>query len=157
MDPLEPMHVSLWSNAQERAKIQMRKVKNYRDQGVFVYFTCSETIDKDYVTDPRSASPGQVPEQPYSVKGTANVPGQLAPTVQHVCDIMAHTRAMNGQTIWVTKPEPLQAGSASWEAKDRTGRISNHYNDPNVRKILDQVYGQDIRKRIYGEGIAPLS
>jgi hypothetical protein len=154
MDPLEPMHVSLWSNAQERAKIQMRKVKNYRDQGVFVYFTCSETIDKDYVTDPRSAQPGSAPEQPYSVKGTANVPGQLAPTIQHVCDLMIHTRALSGQTVWVTKPEPLPGGSAHWEAKDRTGRISNHYNDPNVRKILDQIYGQEIRKRIYGEGIA---
>ena len=149
----EPMHVKLWGGAQERAKIQLRKMKNYRDSGIFIYFTCSEAIDKDYVTDPRSAPAGAPPEAPFSVKGTVNLPGQLVPTVQHVCDIMAHAKMMNGQMMWITKQEPLPSGSAFWEAKDRTGRLSQHYNDPNIRKILDQVYGEDIRKQIYGEGI----
>lgn len=153
VDVLEPMHVKLWTGAQERMKIQLRKMKNYRDQGVFIYFTCSETIDKDYVTDPRSAPPGAPPEQPYSVKGTVNLAGQLVPTVQHVCDIMAHAKPLNGQVMWITKQEALPAGGAYWEAKDRTGRIAQHYNDANIRKILDQIYGEDIRKRIYSEGI----
>lgn len=41
-----------WVRAQERAMIMLRKLRNYRDTGIVVYFTASEDISKDYVKNP---------------------------------------------------------------------------------------------------------
>lgn len=154
---LEPMTVNLWGPAQERAAILLRKIRNYRDKGIFVYLVGSEQIDKDYVTDPRETKPGMRPEEPYSVKGTVALPGKLAGALTHLVDIMLHARPLQGQATWVSQPEPLPGGSAHWEAKDRTGRIGDKFVEPNIRKILDQVYGEEGRRTIYAASAQLLS
>lgn len=153
----EPMTVNLWGPAQERASILLRKIRNYRDKGVFVYLTGSEMIDKDYVTDPRETKTGMRPEEPYSVKGTVALPGKLAGALTHLVDIMLHARPLQGEAKWISQAEPLPGGSAHWEAKDRTGRLGEKYNEPNVRKLLNQVYGEEGRRAIYAAGTQSLT
>lgn len=137
-----------WGNAQERAGMLLRYMRSLRNQGVFIYFTCSEQIDKDYVVDPRNQSKN-AKEEPFIVKGTANVPGKMTSFVQHVTDFMFHTRTLMGNIVWVSKPEPVGGGMAMWEVKDNFGRLKQDYNEPNMRLILDQVYGEETRKKIY--------
>ncbi len=137
-----------WGGAQERAMLLLRYIRSLRDQGIFTYMTCSEMIDKDYVTDPRNQKKG-ASEEPFLVKGTANLPGKLTSFVQHICDLQLHGRSMMGNVVWVSKPEPVGGGSAMWEVKDRFGRLVNDYNQPNCRLLLDQVYGEETRKKIY--------
>ena len=144
----------LWGPAQERAGILLRKLRNYRDLGVFVYMISSEQIDKDYVKDPRSSKPGEHAQEPYSVKGTCNVPGKLVNVVQHMTDVQIHSRQLNGEVTWVTKPEPLPGGTAVWEAKDRTGRIAEGYMKPSFRAMCLQIYGEEA-PRIYAAGREP--
>jgi hypothetical protein len=127
-------------------------MRNMRDKGVFIYTTCSEAIDKDYVTDPRGQAAGTGVQEPYSVKGTVNVSGQVVPMVQHTHDVMMRARAMGDNIVWVSQPEPISNSGAMWEAKDRTGRIQDKYSPTNIRTILDQVYGQERRKQIYAAG-----
>ena len=143
-----------WVGAQERAQQALRKLRNYRDQGVFVYFTGSETISKDYVRNPmEKRERGASAPEPYSVRGTVNLPGQLADGIGHVPDLLFHARLMNNQPTWVTAPEPLPGGDAWWDAKDRYGRLEK-YIEPNVRKICDKLYGEEGRKAIYASGSA---
>lgn len=154
---LTPMTVNLWGGAQERAAILLRKMRNFRGQGVFIYLTGSEQIDKDYVTDPRETKKGVRVEEPYSVKGTVALPGKLAGTLPHLVDVMMHARPQLGSPIWVSQPEPLPGGSAHWEAKDRSGRISDTFIKPSVRRILDYIYTESVRKAIYAEGLKLIS
>ncbi len=153
MSSYAPMHVSLWTPSQHRANIMFHKLKNYKDDGLFIYFTCSEAVDKDYVTDPRNTASGAVPEQPYSVKGTPNLPGQLVGAVQHVTDVMCHARSMNGKVQWISEPEPFSGGStANWEAKDRTGRLRSKFNHPSIKLMLKDIYGEAGAEAIYKHG-----
>lgn len=139
-----------WNNIQERTAIQLRRMRNYRDSGVFIYMTGTEQIDKDYVKDPRSKKPGEQAPEPFSVKGTVNVPGKMVAAVQHVTDLMFHCRMLNMQPVWVTKPEAITSGSdANWEAKDRTGRIKDIYMVPNFRTVFKQIYGEEGYGAIY--------
>jgi hypothetical protein len=148
---MDPMHVKYWAQAQERTAIPLRCLRDFRDKGVFIYLTSTEEIHKDYVTDPRSAPPGQAPDNPYSVKGTVGLPGQLTTRVPHLFDMILHAKPLNGQIVWVTSPEPLPGGSAYWEAKDRFGRLPQ-YISPSVRIICDHNYGEENRKKIYASG-----
>jgi len=144
----EPMHVKLWGGAQERAAILLRQLREYRDKGIFIYFTSSEFVDKDYGTDPRESNKK---EEPYAIKGTLNVPGQLVTKISHMCDLQFHVRMMSGKPVWVTQEEPAQSGSFNWEAKDRTGRIQDRYMLPNFRTVVKQVYGEEAFKAIYSQ------
>lgn len=143
-----------WGGAQERAAMCIRKLQSYLSKGMFVYMNTSENIDKDYITDPRNQPKGQA-ESPYNVIGAPNVPGKLVPLVQHATDVLAHARLLNGKGWWVVHPEPITPGNqAVWQAKDRTGRIKDPYCRPNVRLILDQILGEETRRKIYGHGAA---
>lgn len=144
----EPMHVRLWQGAQERAAILLRQLREYRDKGLFIYMTSSEFVDKDYGTDPRESG---AKEEPYAIKGTLNVPGQLVTKLNHMIDIQCHARMLNGVAVWVTQEEPARSGSFNWEAKDRTGRIADKFVQPNVRKLVEAVYGVEAYKEIYGQ------
>lgn len=147
---LEPMkNALLWAPIQERTAIALRRVRNYRDAGVFTYFTGQELIDKDYITDPRSTQAGAKPPEPYSVKGTVDIPGKLVNVVQHTTDLMFHTRMLNGEPVWVTQSEAISGGVANWETKDRTGRIKDKYVRPNFRTLLLDIYGEEGRDAIY--------
>lgn len=145
---MDPMHVKFWAQAQERTAIPLRCLRDFRDKGVFIYLTSTEEIHKDYVTDPRSAPPGQAPDAPYSIKGTVGLPGQLTTRVPHLFDMILHAKSMNGQIVWVSAPEALPGGSAYWEAKDRFGRLPQ-YISPSVRAICDFNYGEENRRKIY--------
>lgn len=147
MDELKP---NSWGTIQERTAIQLRRMRNYRNSGVFIYFTGQENIDKDYVVDPRSTAKGSAPAEPFAIKGTVSVPGKMVEAVQHITDLMFHHRMMNGFPAWVTMPEPIGAGSgAFWEAKDRTGRIKEQFVRPNFRTIFKDIYGEEDYGRIY--------
>lgn len=139
----------LWSPIQERTAIALRRIRNYRDRGVFIYFTGQETIDKDYVNDPRGTKSGQLPPEPFSVKGSVDIPGKMVNVVQHVTDLMFHTKDLNGNAVWVTKPEPITGGAANWETKDRTGRVKEKYIHPNFRPLFQDIYGEEGRNAIY--------
>lgn len=149
-----PMEVKFWGPAQERAAIMLRQIREYRDRGIFIYLTSSEFIDKDYGTDPRSKAQGEAVEQPYAIKGTLNVPGNLVGKVHHTLDVLCHVRMMGDRPVWVTQEEPSRSGSFNWEAKDRTGRISERYLKPSVRSVIQSVYGQAAYERIYANGRA---
>jgi hypothetical protein len=150
---LEPIsNALLWGPIQERTAIALRRLRSYRDSGIFVYMTGSEVIDKDYVTDPRASRRGAQPEEAYSIKGTINLPGKMAGTVPHLVDVLAHARSLNGTTQFVTQHEPLPGGAATWEAKDRFGRLDK-YMQPNVRAFFEKIYGEAIARVIYKAGV----
>jgi hypothetical protein len=138
-----------WVAAQERAAMGLRKVRNYRDMGVAIYMTGSEDISKDYVKNPMEKGAGG--SEPYSVRGTVNLPGKLAESLAHLPDLLFHAKLVNAQITWIAEPEPLPGGAAWWDAKDRYGRLPR-YNQPNFRTIFDSIFGQEVRKQIYADG-----
>lgn len=135
-----------WVKAQERAQIALRKLRNYRDVGCVVYLTGSEDISKDYVKNPMEK--GAQGQEPYSVRGTVNLPGKLAEAVAHIPDLLCHARLLNGALVWCTAPEPLPGGGAWWDGKDRFGRLDT-FVSPNFRQIFVQLYGEATRDAIY--------
>ncbi len=146
---MDPMTVNLWAGVQERTAIALRKLRNYRDSGVFIYLTSSEQIDKDYVKDPRETKRGELPQEPYSVKGTYNLPGKMPSVMQHLVDLQFHARPVTGVPSWTCRPEPLPGGTAHWEGKDRSGRLKDAYYTPNIRTVLKQIYGDEAQEKIY--------
>lgn len=148
----------LWGPIQEKTAIALRRLRNYRDQGVFIYLIGQENIDKDYVTDPREKRKGEAAPEAYSVKGNVAVPGQMVNVVQHITDEMYHTRFMGGRPVWVTRAEPIVPGSgASWEAKDRFGRVKEQFLRPNIRTVMKDLYGEEGMVAIYAEAKKLLS
>lgn len=145
----EPMHVKAWGPAQERARIMLKQIRRYRDQGIFVYVSGAEQIHKDFVVDPRESSK---PETPHNVYGSVEVPGKLVNDYNHLFDIVAHSRLLNGEIVWVPRPEALTSGDAYWYGKDRTGRIKSRFPKPNIRTLLDEIYGKETRNAIYSIG-----
>lgn len=132
-----------WFGAQERAGMVIRRLRNIRDSGVFVYLTGGEDIAKDFVNNPLEKRPAGSPApEPYSVKGTVNLPGQLAGALSHIPDILCHAKLFNGQIKWVTQPDMLPGGGAHWDGKDRFGRLDK-YEDPNFRDMLVKLYGKE--------------
>jgi hypothetical protein len=143
-----PMSLPLWGGAQERAAILLRRIKTLRQSGVFVYLTGAEAIDKDYEQDPRSLPKGVQPDQPYIIRGTIEVPGQLVGKIVHAVDILLHARTMSGKPTWVAVPEPVGSGQASWQVKERFGRLDTH-NAPNFKRMCVKLYGKDGARAIY--------
>lgn len=138
-----------WVGAQERAAMALRTLRNYRDKGVFIYMTGSEDISKDYVKNPMEK--GSQGEQPYSIRGTVNLPGKLAEGVQHLPDLLFHAKLVNAQVRWICEPEPLPGGAAWWDGKDRYGRLDK-FSEPNFRRIFKQLYGEKGMEAIYASG-----
>lgn len=139
-----------WMGAQERAQMALRKLKNYRDQGIVVYLIGSEDISKDYVNSPlEKRKPGSAPAEPYNIRGTVNLPGKLAEGLAHIPDILCHARLMSGNIVWVTKPEPITGGDAFWDGKDRFGRLEEYMN-PSCRDMFVKLYGVEVASQIYG-------
>lgn len=143
-----PMMLQLWGGAQERAAIAVRRLNALREQGLFIYVTGAEQIDMDYEQDPRSLPQGVKPDQPYIIKGTISVPGKLVNTLVHQMDILLHGRYMNGKPMWVAQREPVGSGRATWEVKDRFGRLES-YNKPDFKLLLAKLYGKDTVRAIY--------
>lgn len=138
-----------WARAQERAAIILRFIRDICKHGVMVYFTASEDISKDYIKNPLSKQQGEAPQEPFSVKGTVNLPGQLAAAMPHFPDVLCHAKKLNGKVTWVTDPEVVVPGSgAYWDAKDRYGRLMK-YEEPNFYKMFGRLYGVEGRKAIY--------
>lgn len=138
-----------WVQAQERAMVALRRLRNYRDHGIVVYLTGSEDISKDYVKNPmEKRAPGEAAPEPYSIRGTVNLPGKLAEGIAHIPDVLCHARLLSGSVTWVTQPEMLPGGGAWWDAKDRYGRLRKWIN-PNVYEMFQMIYGADVAKEIY--------
>lgn len=138
-----------WVRAQELAQMALRQLGSFRRGGVFAYLIGAETIAKDYVKSPmEKKEKGEQNQEPYSIKGTVDLPGQLASSIGHGPDILMHARLMNNKPIWVTEPEMLTGGVAWWDGKDRYGRLPQLVY-PNFRTILDKLYGEEGRKAIY--------
>jgi hypothetical protein len=138
-----------WAGAQERAQKSLRKLRNYRDQGLFVYLIGGEEIAKDYVKNPmEKRAQGEPAPEPYSIRGTVGLPGQLSNAIAHIPDILCHAKLMNGKPWWVCEAEMLPGGGAHWDGKDRYGRLSK-YEPPNIRHICKKLYGEEGMKAIY--------
>jgi hypothetical protein len=143
-----------WIRAQERAMVQLRKIRNYRNSGVVIYMTGGEDISKDYVNNPLSKKEeggSARPEEPYSIRGTVGLPGKLAEGLAHLPDVLCHVRLMNGEPTWITEPEPLGGGTAWWDSKDRYGRLPKYIN-PDVRAMFKKIYGEETANAIYAAG-----
>lgn len=139
-----------WITAQEKAMQALRKLRNYRDKGVFIYSTASEDISKEYVTNPMARGRGDA--EPYSVRGTVDAPGKLANAAPHTPDILCHVRLVNGKATWVTRPEAIAGGSGAWwDAKDRTGRLPRLIN-PSVKELCARLYSLPLAMEIYATG-----
>lgn len=146
-----------WARAQELSGQRLRKIRNYRDSGVFIYLVGAEDVAKDYVNTPFEKRPqGSQPPEAYSIRGTVDLPGRLASALSHIPDVLAHARLIGGKVLWVTEPEMLQGGGASWDAKDRFGRLDK-YEQPNFRTICEKLYGKEGRDAIYNYGKAMAS
>lgn len=139
----------MWMGAQERAAMQIRYTKELKKRGVVVYLIGSEAIDKEYVTDPLSQKKNEA-QEPYSVKGTVALPGQLTSIVPHQVDLMFRVRAISGKPMLVLCKESLPSG-ACWETKDRYGRLDQDYYLPSFIPIFKVLFGDDIRK-VYAAG-----
>lgn len=138
-----------WVGAQERAFIALRKLRNYRDQGVFVYLIGSEAIAKDYVRNPMEKRDRNTPApEAYSVRGTVDLPGALAGGLSHIPDVLMRAKLETGAITWITEPEPLPGGGAHWDAKDRYGRLPKRVH-PNFRLINQAIYGEAAYKALY--------
>lgn len=145
-----------WVAAQERAFQALRRLRNYRDAGVFVYLIGSEAIAKDYVKNPmEKRDAGSPAPEAYSVRGTVDLPGALAGGLSHIPDILCRAKLMNGEPWWVTEPEMLPGGGAHWDAKDRYGRLPK-YVKPNFRDICKKLYGQAGFEAIYNHALEGL-
>ena len=131
-----------------------KTIKAYRSEGIFLYFTAGEDIDKDYVKTPWAQEKGDK-QEPYSTKGSFWIPGKLVNTVGHACDIILHSRWAYDMTtgamkmLFDTKPKMLEGGSGVyWVSGDRYGRL-----EPTVpadfQKILSQLYGEAGARAIY--------
>jgi hypothetical protein len=123
-----------WGTVQDRTGTIVRRVRNLRDAGVFVYLTASELIDKDYIKDPRNIKGGEEAE-PISVKGNINMFGGAVAIVQHCVDILLHARVMGDRIVWVTEPEPIAPGSTVHRAHSRQIHPAKcpHYAGPDLR------------------------
>ncbi len=142
-----------WVRAQEKSFQLLRRLRNLRDSGIFIYTTASEDIAKDYVKNPmEKRDRGEAAPEAYSVKGTVNAPGQLATGFPHFPDVLAHTKMVSGNIAWVTEPEMLPGGGAFWDAKDRYGRLEPR-EPANLRKLMEKIYGQDGAKAILVHGL----
>lgn len=146
-----------WSGAQERAMMQLRRLRNLRDKGIFIYLVGSEDISKDYVRSPfeKKADRNAPAPEAYSIRGTVNMPGKLAEGLAHIPDLLFRVRLMNGEPIWVTQPEALPGGEAHWDAKDRYGRLNKH-EFASFRNVFKKLYGEEIAGQIYATGRSKL-
>ncbi len=138
-----------WVGAQERAFQGLRRLRNYRDNGVFIYLVGSEDIAKDYVKNPmEKRDKGETVPEAYSVRGTVLAPGALANGISHIPDVLCHTKLVNGAIVWVTEPEMLPGGGAHWDAKDRFGRLKK-WENANIISICRRLYGVEGANAIY--------
>lgn len=145
-----------WARAQERSAIILRFIRDLCNKGIMVYCTGSEDISKEYIKNPLSKAQGEAPQEPYSIRGTVNVPGMLAAALPHFPDILCHARKLNGVVTWVTDPEIIAPGSgAYWDGKDRYGRLKS-YEEPNFYKMCERLYGVEGRKAIYDYALSKL-
>lgn len=138
-----------WAQAQERAMVKLNILREFRFKGVFLYTTGSEDISKDYVKNPMEK--GSQGAEPYSIRGTVNMPGKLADAVGHKPDILFHAKLINQRVAWMCEPEPLPGGGAWWDGKDRFGRCDNP-SEPNFRRIFERLYGKEGMQAIYASG-----
>ena len=140
-----------WVGAQERSQQIMRKLRDLRANGVFVVLLSQQDVVKEYVFSPMSKDKKR--EEPYSVQGTVNAPGQLANAVTHIVDVLMHARVLNAKPCWVAKPEPLPGGSAWWDGKDRYGALPDAVQ-PNFYTAIAHICGTDGANAIYSDGYA---
>lgn len=110
----------------ERINKICRRLKDFRAAGYECVFIFHEGIDKVYVRGSVMAKKGQNNE-PTAVKGRIDMPGQVAPEeVMRVGDNIFRVRLVNGQPVWVCKPEPIGPGAPEhWQVKDRFNAEAN--------------------------------
>lgn len=144
---LNPVRTEEWPGIQERTAMQLRKLRNYRNSGVFIYLIGQETINHAYVRNPRTKQPGEPPQEPYATNGSISVPGKMIEAIQGVTDLMARARQVGPHPQFIFKKEPI-SGSIQWQAKDRTGRVSPQ-SPTNFREIFKEIYGQSGYEGIY--------
>lgn len=145
---MDPVKTAEWPGIQERTAMQLRQARNYRNSGVFIYLIGQERINEVYVRNPRTKAQGEKPEEPYAINGGIAIPGKMVEAVQYVTDLMARARKVGPENKFVFKPETIGSSGQTWDAKDRTGRVSNT-TSPNFREIFKEIYGTAGYEAIY--------
>lgn len=144
-----------WSRAQEYVHMALRNMRVLTKEGIVTYMVGSQGISKDYVKSPYEKEKGEQTQEPYSVKGTVDLPGQLADALPHQPDILCHAVLINNEPAWFTEPQMLPGGVAWWDAKDRYGRLPKLIT-PDVKAMFIKLYGEEGMKVIYGAAKASL-
>jgi hypothetical protein len=104
----------------ERLNMLIRRTKDLRKQGVNVVFLAHEDIQKVYGRGGAITAKGQTPQEPVTIKGQLDLPGNRTPDeFSRAADNIFHVRYAMGKPVWVARREPLSSGSDYWEVKDR--------------------------------------
>ena len=115
-----------YPGATERFNILIRRLKDYRSQGLNVVITSHESIDKIYAKGGMMGEKGQRGEsEAAAIKGWPDFPGKRAPDeVCRAADNVFRVRTINGKVCWMCKREAIPGGGdAYWEVKDRFGGL----------------------------------
>ncbi|HET9409794.1 MAG TPA: hypothetical protein VFO39_21335 [Candidatus Sulfotelmatobacter sp.] len=76
-------------------------------------------MEKLYLKGSGIATKGQPAQEPYALKGWADIPGKRAPDeFGRAVDNLFHVRRVNGKPYWVACRESIGPG-CEWDVKDR--------------------------------------
>jgi hypothetical protein len=104
----------------ERLNMIVRRCKDLRNQGVEVVFLAHEDIQKVYGRGGAITAKGQTPQEPVSIKGQLDLPGNRTPDeFSRAADNIFHVRFSMGKPVWIGRREALSNASDFWEVKDR--------------------------------------
>lgn len=128
-----------YPGATERMNMIFRRLKNCRAVGMEVYITAHEDVEKLYLKGGEIAQKGQPQQEPYALKGWADLPGKRAPEeLGRAVDNQLRVRLVNKEFSWIAIPESIGPGCV-WCVKDRFNApmINGGYLPASYEKIAE--------------------
>jgi hypothetical protein len=117
--------VNNYVGTSERLNMLVRRCKDLRDTGVNVVFMAHEDIQKVYGRGAAITAKGQTPQEPVTIKGQLDLPGNRTPDeFSRASDNIFHVVSRGGKLIWVARREPLTSGNDCWAVKDRFNALA---------------------------------
>lgn len=111
--------VNNYPGATERLNMIVRRLKNFRAAGMEIVFIAHEDVEKLYLKGSGIPMKGQPQQEPYAMKGWADLPGKRAPDeFGKAVDNLFHIRRVNNKAQWIACRESIGPG-AEWDVKDR--------------------------------------
>lgn len=111
--------VNNYTGTSERLNMLVRRCKDLKRTGVEVVFLAHEDIQKVYARGGAIAQKGQLPQEPVSVKGQLDLPGNRTPDeFSRAADNIFRMRYASGKSVWIGRREQLSSSNDWWEVKD---------------------------------------